>query len=126
MEVFSVWRRHVTDGASVIISDQGIPSPSIGPRVLQKPPGKTQKSPSLICGQRFLVLTLMTTSILIFHTPLQAFVTWWFITQIDVPSLLTPFNLMLAVPAVMDPILFTVTLSDVQKAVLDFVRMRMR
>ena len=126
MEIFSILPRQLTEGASVITPNQCTAAPTTGTQVVQKSSPKSQNKRRPLCGQRFLVLSLMTTCVLIFHTPQQVYVTWWFITQIDVPSVLAPFNLMLAVPAVMDPILFTVTLSDVQKAVLGFVRMRMR
>ena len=126
MKVFPICPRHSTDVASAAISDQCVPAPRDGIQVFQKPPPKKQCRRSQVCGQRSLVLSLMTLSILIFHTPQQVYVTLWFITEIDVPSVLAPFNLMLAVPAILDPILFTITLSDVRKVVLGFFRMGIR
>ncbi|GAV00684.1 hypothetical protein RvY_11498 [Ramazzottius varieornatus] len=119
MEVSTIFPQYGTGGTSIGITNEA----TRASRATRSTTGKVrQKRRRPFCGQRFLVLTLMTTCVLLFHTPQQVYVTWWFITQIDIPSVLAPFNLMLAVPSVMDPILFTMTLTDVRRAMLKFFR----
>ncbi|GAV00778.1 hypothetical protein RvY_11579 [Ramazzottius varieornatus] len=119
MEVLSAYPQYLTQGASIVTTNETLPTS----RATRSKTGQVRHERRRpFFGQRFLVLTLMTTCVLLFHTPQQVYVTWWFITRIDIPSVLDPFNLMLAVPSVMDPILFTMTLTDVRKAMAQLVR----
>ncbi|GAV00686.1 hypothetical protein RvY_11500 [Ramazzottius varieornatus] len=114
--------KNTTDGADTLISNAVELSTS-----KTTPPMSDEKKsrfgcPSIpVCGQRFLVLTLMMLLILICHTPEQVQDTMWLITQDDF-SLGGTLVLLMAIPTVLNPLLFAITLADLRQALLKSFR----
>lgn len=63
----------------------------------------------------------MTLVILVCHTPEQVQDTMWFITRNDF-GMGGTLVLLMAIPTVLDPLLFAITLTDLRQALLKFLR----